>query len=124
MIDPNVVKKEGGWLETITEKIKGISSYFLLEILAYLAGGFISGFLIKYFGRYIIWLFVVLFLGLWILETLGIISVNYFYVQSFFGITTEATLNQNINNFFIWLRNHIPHTIAFFLGLYFAWELT
>lgn len=101
-----------------------LTSQWVLEVTCYLAAGFIIGFLVKYCGRFIIWISIVTILALWILQMLGIISIHYDYLQTLLGIPTESTVSQNLHLFFQWVKCHISETIAFCLGMYLAWELT
>ncbi len=100
------------------------SSTFFILILKYLVIGFVSGFLIKTFGRYVFFVAVIGFSSIWLLDMAGLVSVNYLAIQSFFGISSQEAVAGQVNEIFQWIKDNISLFVAFSLGFYLAWELS
>ncbi len=108
------------------EKVKGWDVFnkptsWYVHLGMFFVIGFVGGFVLKHFGRYIIFLLIIGGLLLWSLELLNIITINYASFKALMGLSTDTTLNGLGTELSNWIHTHISETIALGLGFVFSW---
>jgi hypothetical protein len=93
-----------------------------LHIAIFFVGGFVAGLILKYLGRYLVWLLIAA-LALWGLEHFELITINHAAVKGFLGLSSEASWNEVVTQFTEWIQAHIPESVAVAFGLLFAWTV-
>lgn len=90
----------------------------LIELALCLGIGFLTGFLIKKFGRFFA-IVVGALVVLGILQQLGLISlsINWLKMQEMFGVRSIPTLDTpTITLYFDWMKSHVMNVLLFILG--------
>jgi len=116
-----------GWLETFKEKLNldGLTEQVksskdkIIEIGIYLGIGFLTGFLIRRFSKFIV--FLLLFIAsLVILDQLDIIkiAINWDKIQELFGIqVVQAADGGLLSTYWAWFTANFLFVISFLIGL-------
>jgi uncharacterized membrane protein (Fun14 family) len=91
-----------------------------LQMATFFVGGFVAGLILKYLGRYLVWLIIAV-LVLWSLEHFELITINHAAVKSFLGLSSEASWNELLVKLGDWVQVHMPESIAAAIGLLMAW---
>lgn len=110
------------------EKVKGWDIFnkptsWYVHLGIFFVIGFVVGFVLKHFGRYIIFLLVVGSLLLWSLELLNVITINYAAIKGLIGMSSDVTLNGLGTEISTWIHTHVLETVALGLGFIFSWML-
>jgi uncharacterized membrane protein (Fun14 family) len=92
-----------------------------MHIGAFFVGGFVAGILLKYVGRYVIWLLIAGGLLLWSLELLNVVSVNYTALKGLVGLAPDTPWSELFTAWGTWARAHVAESVAAVLGLLFSW---
>lgn len=125
METPATTPADKGWLETAKEKldVEGTMSKFNLtkervfEIALYLGIGFISGFLFKKYGKYLL-IVVLTLVGLAILQQFGFVdfAIKWDRIQGLQQIPA-TTLDASIwTVYWDWIKTNIVVVISFVIG--------
>jgi len=120
------VPAEQGWFDSFKEKIHidqwaeklNLSKNRLIEIGIYLGIGFLTGFLLRRFSKYVI-VFVLFILGIVLLNQFGIINVmvNWSKVNEVFGIQTIQKVDGGlIVIFWEWTKANLLVVFSFSIG--------
>ncbi len=130
-LDNDMYKKElvmqgqiQGWWDTLRETFSfeqlkerfNLSFNTLVEIVAYLGIGFIGGFLIKKYGRYVVCVVLVTGVCIWGLVYLKIITVDWVEAKAVLGISQTQTVESLWNIYSIWIKEHILAAASIILG--------
>lgn len=119
-------KPEMGLLDTLKNKLNPstlmqrlhLTQDVLIDMALYLGVGFLSGFLIKKYGKYI-FVFVVCIVALIVAQQAGIISVTVYWnkIQEFFGVQPVDTAPEGLfAGYWDWAKEHIALVISFSIG--------
>ena len=113
------------WLDTIKNKWAqlDLSSNFIIELVCYLIGGFVVGFILKHFGRYIFFIILGTIGLLWLSDLTGIVSINYSFLKELMGTSANSTVKDIFSLLSQSINAHISQSIAAVVGLFLAWEL-
>lgn len=125
METPATTPADKGWLETAKEKldVEGTMSRFNLtkervfEIALYLGIGFISGFLFKKYGKYLL-IVVLTLVGLAILQQFGFVdfAIKWDRIQGLQQIPA-TTMDASIwTVYWDWIKTNIVVVISFVIG--------
>ncbi len=117
---------QGGWLEGVKDKINpdqwmaklNLSKARLVDIGLYLGFGFVTGFLLKKYGRYVV-VFGFMVLGLVALQQLGVLNVaiNWNKAQELFGIQRVETPDTNLLRMYVeWIKLNVGLVLTFSIG--------
>lgn len=110
------------WWESLKEaflretKKFDLSVHNLVEIFAYAAVGFITGFLLKKYGRFLILFFLIAVLSLWGLNYLNIITIDIVKIKTLLGISEFSTVDSIWKTYSFWVKEHIIATITILIG--------
>lgn len=111
--------QKGNWIDSFKDQVKHLSSSStLFHIFGALIAGFIAGFLIKQFGRYVLWGLLASIAVLWLLEMADVITIHYRFLQDLIGISPDWTISEIYKHVFQWIKDHILQIIACLLGFY------
>jgi len=104
-----------GWLDTLkqTFSLEELGKRFdlslnnILEMSAYLGIGFISGFLVKKYGRYVVCAVLIAGLSIWGLEHLNIITIDWARAKDVIGVSDTQTVQSLWGIYIAWVKEHI-----------------
>ncbi len=113
-----------GWWDVLREtfSLEQLSKRFnlsfnnLVEIAAYLSIGFISGFLIKKYGRYVVCIVLVTGACIWGLAYLKVITIDLMKAKAILGISETQTVESLWNIYGIWIKEHILAAVSIVIG--------
>ena len=125
---------EKGWFETFKDKLNfdaltkkfDLSKDKVFTLLAYLGAGFLAGFLIKKYFRYVFVLALII-VGIYLLQRTGAVTITIDWVRmnEVFGI--KAMPQMDGNTFAIawaWIRANMAVSISFLLGFIIGWKVS
>lgn len=118
-------KPEAGLLETIKENLNpsnlmnklNITTDTLLEMLLYTGVGFLAGYLLKKYGKFVIVL-IAGALGLVFLQQLGVLTIT-FNVQKFqelFGVQQVHSDVSLVTVYWEWIKTNVALVLGFSIG--------
>jgi len=127
MLETKTTGMEKGWLETFKEKLNvdGLTEQVktskdkIIEIGIYLGLGFLTGFLLRRFSKFII-LLLLFIASLIILDQFDIvkIAVNWDKVQEVFGIRVVQTVDGSLlSTYWAWIKTNFLIVVSFLIGL-------
>jgi uncharacterized membrane protein (Fun14 family) len=127
------LKQEVGLLDTLKEKlnpgtiIRKISQHqsLILEMALYLCIGFLAGFLLKKYGKFI-FVLILCFVALILAQQMGLIAINVYWdkIQELFGIQPVSTLEGSLSHsYWEWVKGHLALVVSFSVGFLFGIRL-
>lgn len=118
-------KPEAGLLESLKENLNpshimkklNITTNTLLQMLLYLGVGFLAGYLLKKYGKFIIVL-ILGALGLLLFQQLGVISItfNVEKFQELFGIQASPSDVSLVTVYWEWVKTNVTLVLGFSIG--------
>lgn len=107
--------KENLSLDQLSKKFD-FSLNNLIEVSAYLVIGFISGFLIKKYGRFVIVILLVAGLSMGVLAHFNVITIDWVKIKMLLGISEIHTLDNVRQVYSAWIKEHIVAIISVIIG--------
>jgi len=97
----------------LMEKFKA-SKGTILDVILYVGIGFITSFLLKRYGQYVL----VFIIGLFVLSQLSIINVevNWHIIQDFFGLQSTVIEGNVFTIFWEWVKLNVVVVLSFCVG--------
>ena len=117
------------WFDMIKEKlnIDEIKAYFtdlsIAHIFLYFGSGFLSGFLFKKFGKYLIFTLIVGTALIYGLHYLQVISLDIERLRNLIGLNPNDTLDIVIRYYLDWILNHIVYSILCVIGFIVGYKI-
>lgn len=98
------------------------SGNWLIMLVVFLCVGFISCFIIKRFGHYIISVIVLTVFLLYVLSYGGFITFHIEHIKSYFGLGSHTPMLDFVWHSIQWIQSHCAEVVALVLGSFLAWE--
>lgn len=125
---------EKGWIETIKDKFNfdnltqkfDLSKDKILTLLAYLGVGFLVGFLIKKYFRYVFVLALII-TGVYLLQRTGAITitVDWIRMNEVFGIKAMPQVDGSMFAvYWEWIKANLAVSVSFVLGFIIGWKVS
>jgi len=120
-----------GWWDTLKEtfSLEHISKRFnlsftnLIEVASYLSIGFISGFLIKKYGRYVVCILFIAGLSICILAYLNVATIDWVKARVVLGISNTQTLDGLWQLYTTWIKEHILAAVSIVVGFLIGYRI-
>lgn len=110
---------ESNWFETIKTKLQEYPAW-VFDCAVFGIIGFVAGFVIKNFGKLVLFGILALIVGLAGLHYGNIVSVNVSQIKAILGLAAAHTIDDGIRIYSAWAQHHaigvISATVAFFIG--------
>jgi len=122
------VSVEGGWFETLKEKLTidallqkfKLSKNKIIEIGLYLGVGFLAGFLLRRYFKYIV-VIIAIIVGFVFLEKSGVIhiTVDWTRFQEVFGIQISQKIDGGLlSKYWVWIKDNVVVAVSFSVGFF------
>lgn len=85
--------------------------------------GFFTGFIVKIFGKPLLYGLVTLIVAGFILHYFGLIDLHFEKFKAMMGITEIPTLDVAFTNVLTWMKEHIALCIGAGVGFVFGWRM-
>jgi uncharacterized membrane protein (Fun14 family) len=124
MLDKLSTSIKNMW-DSILVKVKSFNkpTEWFVTMGSYLIGGFIAGFILKHYIKYLILTILAVVLLLTVFNHYSIININYNLLNNVYGLNKPVTISEIIDIFVIWVKGHLAEFIALCIGLFLAAEL-
>ena len=94
---------------------------WLPEFVIYSGVGFLTGFLLRNFGRIIISVCAIVLITLIVLQYTGMMTTS---LPDMFGFSGISTIQEGVDVGVTWIKNHVMGFIVFLLGFSLGFKLT
>ncbi|MFC1842488.1 FUN14 domain-containing protein [Candidatus Dependentiae bacterium] len=131
---PATTPVDKGWFETIKEKLNldtltkkfDLSKDKIITLVFYLGAGFLAGFLIKRFFKYVLVLAAIV-VAIYFLEKSGVVHVmvDWTRMNEVFGIKSIPQVDGNL--FWVywqWIKANLAVSISFLIGFIVGWKVS
>lgn len=120
-----------GWLQTIKDKLRleeiaqklNISLDTIGETALWFGIGFLGGFLLKRYGRYVLLALLACLVMLWGLSYFELISIHFDNFKEVVGFATTDTVASLFATFGTWAKAHVIQSIACMVGFFFGCKI-
>lgn len=85
--------------------------------------GFLFGFIMKLFGKPLLYAIAILFVADYLLSYFGFIEFHFDQVQQALGIVEIPTIDVAFSNLWSWMKEHVVLCIGALIGFAFGWRV-
>ncbi len=120
-----------GWFETIKEKLQldeiakklNISLDTIGETAVWFGIGFLGGFLLKRYGRYVVLAILTCLVGLWALSHFELVTLHMDKFKEIVGFASTDTVASVFATFGEWAKEHVIQAIACVAGFFMGYKI-
>ena len=110
------------WLDSIKSRFSGQEPW-AVELVIFGLGGFVTGFLIKNFGKLVVMVIGVSLIAILLLHYTHIYEMPYEQLQSLLGISDQHSLTDIVTEKITWGQGHPVALIAAIVGGLVGWKV-
>lgn len=109
------------WWKSATAQLKNYPQWVVEFGLAAVIA-FIFGFIVKNFGRQIVYVFVVLLVAGYILNYFSLATFHILHMKQMFGLSHYSSVNEFVSVLFDFIRSNVPLSVGATIGFLFGWK--
>src|SRR5690242_2249384 len=110
-------KFDGDWIKQFD-----FSTQTLIELATYCGIGFLSGFLVKRYGRVVVTIVISLAVIFGALSYMQIISIDWTQIRSIMGIDESASLDTLFQTIIMWIKDHVKIVVSALVGFFIGYK--
>jgi uncharacterized membrane protein (Fun14 family) len=111
-----------GWWQDLISFFKGYPAW-LVELGFAAILGFLTGFLVKNFGKYLLFIVVTLIVSGYLLSYFNLATFDFIQIKKFFGIVEIPSFDRLFQVLTTWARNNTAICVGAIVGFMLGWSI-